>query len=108
MHREDVHCPACPDPETAFRIEDVGMKFDQDIQDSAGMKFRVTRPVWEPLMLDHLRSKHDDEEHRRLYDLCVTHLMVAGVSAEESARNHVDAVTASIRQMMDDALRRRS
>lgn len=28
MHREDVYCPACPDLETAFRIEDVGMKFD--------------------------------------------------------------------------------
>jgi hypothetical protein len=103
--REDAICPACLDPETAFRIEDVGMKFDQGLLDGGGMKFSASRPLWEPVMLDHLRLT-DDAEHRRLYDLCVTHLMAAGVSAEESARNQVQGVANSARRMLDNSLRR--
>jgi hypothetical protein len=104
MNREDVYCPACPDPDTAFRIEDVGMKFDSGEPNGDGMRFRATRPVWEPVMLEHLRLT-DDAGHRRLYDQCVTHLMASGVTVEESARNSVQAATDSLRRMMDDALR---
>jgi hypothetical protein len=104
LHREDVHCPACPNPETAFRIEDVGMKFDQSPLDWEGMKFSASRPLWEPVMLEHLRLT-DDDEHRRVYDLCVTALMAAGMSVEQAARNEVQSAVDRVRRSMDDSLR---
>jgi hypothetical protein len=107
LHREDAYCPACPDPETAFRIEDVGMKFDSGDLSDEGIRFKVTRLVWEPVMLEHLRLT-DDDEHRHLYDRCVTALMAAGVSAEESARNSVRSAVDSVRRSMDDAMRQLS
>lgn len=107
MLREDAYCPACPDPKTAFRIEDVGMKFDSGDLSGDGMRLRATRLVWEPVMLEHLRLT-DDDEHRRLYGQCVTALMAAGVSAEESARNSVRSAVDSVRRSMDDAMRRLS
>lgn len=108
MHlpREDACCPACPNPETAFRIEDVGMTIvHEDYSENNTMRIMVSRPAWEPIMLEHLRSRLDDDGHRRLYDLCVTELIAAGMSAEESARNQVQAVADSVRRSMNDALR---
>lgn len=107
MYREDAICPACRDPETAFRIEDVGMKFDNGELSGDGMRFRATRLAWESVMLAHLRLI-DDDEHRRLYDECVAVLMAAGISAEDSARNEVQAAIDSVRRMLDDATRRES
>lgn len=108
MPREDAYCPACPNPETAFRIEDVGMKFasEGDFIHDDTLRFKVTRPAWEVVMLDHLRSRLDDDAHRRLYDLCVTELLVSGVSAEDAARNSAQAVVDSIRKSTEDTLRR--
>jgi hypothetical protein len=105
MNREDVYCPACPDPETAFRIEDVGMKFDSGEPRGDGMRFRLTRPAWEPVMLEHLRLT-DDNEHRRLYDQCVTELMAAGKTAEEAARDQVQGLVDSVTRSMGEAMRR--
>jgi hypothetical protein len=109
MPREDVYCPACPDPETAFRLEDVGVKLLSENLDpnGGGLHIRMARPAWEPVMLDHLRSRLDDDEHRRLYDLCVTELMAAGMTAEELAQNEVQAATDSARHLLDETLRRR-
>lgn len=107
LPREDVYCPACPDPETAFRIEDVGMKFatEGDFRSDDKVTFKVSRPAWEVVMVEHLRLNLDDEEHRILYDLCVTELMAAGVSAEEAARNSVQGAVDSVRKLMDSAMR---
>ncbi len=33
MMREDVVCQACPDPDTAFKVEDVGVKLAWDESD---------------------------------------------------------------------------
>lgn len=104
MHpREDAYCPACPDPETAFRIDDVGMKFttDGDYLNGDNVTFKVTRPAWEPVMMEHLRSV-DDDEHRRIYDLCVTELIAMGLSAEESARYQVQSLADAARSSMGD------
>lgn len=99
LPREDVHCPACPDPATAFRIEDVGMKFDQGGFHDGAMTIKATRLVWEPILLEHLRSE-PDEEHQALYDLCVTELMAAGQTAEEAAQASVQAVVHEVRRQM--------
>jgi hypothetical protein len=107
MPREDAICPACPDPEAAFRLEDVGMKLlSESLDPDAGaLHIKVTRPAWEVVMLKHLRST-DDEEHRRIYDQCVTALMTTGVSAEEAARNSVQAVADSARHLLEHTIRR--
>jgi hypothetical protein len=106
-HREDVICPACPDPDTAFRIEDVGMKFATDGDQLTGdrMTFTVSRPAWEPVMLTHLRAK-DDDEHQRLYDLCVTELIAAEKTPEDVARDDVQSVAGWYRRRLDDSLGR--
>jgi hypothetical protein len=98
--REDAFCPACPDPEKAFRIEDVGMKFDHDTSDD-GWTIRATRPVWEPIMLAHVETQ-DDEQHQRLYERCMTALN--GRSAEEVARDEVQSAVDSVRRTIGDAL----
>jgi len=105
LPREDAICPACPDPKTAFRIEDVGMKFstEGDMRRDDSVQLKVTRPVWEPIMLAHLEAE-DDEQHRRLYDECVAALDAAGMTVEETARRQVDLMTGSLRRMVDDAL----
>lgn len=108
LHREDAYCPACPDPETAFRIEDVGMKLvseDLDL-DAGAMHIKVSRPAWEPLMLEHLRSHLDDDEHRRVYNMCVIELIAAGMSAEDIARDSVQAAAASARRLLEQSMRR--
>ncbi len=109
LPREDAYCPACPDPETAFRIEDVGMKFSTGGARPAGdaMTFKVTRPAWEVVMLDHLRMT-DDEPHQRLYGQCVAALMAAGQSAEATARNDVQRVADLARTAIEGAARTRS
>ncbi len=106
--REDAYCPACPDPETAFRIEDAGMKVDYgDFSSGAdGLRMTASRPVWEPVMLDHLRSRLDDPEHRRVYDLCVTELMAVEKTAEDVARYEVQAVADMVRRQLEQAVRR--
>lgn len=43
-----------------------------------------------------------DEEHRRIYDLCVTELITMGLSAEESARYQVQSVADVVRSSMGD------
>jgi hypothetical protein len=108
MNREDVYCPACPDPDTAFRIEDVGMKhnMNRDLLTDDKVTFTVSRPFWEQPMLDHLRSRLDDNEHRQLYDLCVTHLIAAGKTAEEAARDQVQGLVDSVTRSMGEAMRR--
>lgn len=104
LPREDVHCPACPNPETVFQIEDVGMKFDQGGFQDGTMTLKATRPVWEPVMLEHLRSE-PDEKHRRLYDLCVTELMAAGQTVEENVRATAQAAVDSVRRSFSRNLR---
>jgi hypothetical protein len=69
------------------------------------MRFRAPRPVWEPVMLEHLRLT-DDDQHRRLYDLCVTHLMAAGKTAEEAAQDQVQGLVDSVTRSMGAAMRR--
>lgn len=80
------------------------MKFGSDLRDGS-MTFRASRPVWEGVMMEHLRSSPDDE-HQRLHDLCVTEVMAAGMSAEEAARNSVQAAVDGVRKAMFDATRR--
>lgn len=107
LPREDVYCPACPNPETAFRIEDVGMKIvsEGDFMRDDTIRVKVSRPAWEVVMLDHLRSQPDDE-HRRLYNRCVTELMAAEVSAEDAGRSSVQATAELLRRSIGDAMRR--
>ncbi len=111
MMRGDVQCPACPDPDTAFVLRDMGMKFttDGDYQTDDAVTYRATRPVWEPVMLDHLRfeAERGDEEHRRVYGECMVALLAAGQTVEDQARNQVEAVTGMVRRQMDDILNRR-
>lgn len=104
---EDVVCPACSDPDTAFRLEDVGMKvISENLDPDAGaLHIKMSRPAWEPFMIEHLRSRLDDDEHRILYDLCVTELMAAGMTAEEAVRGTVQATADSLQQMLDKAMR---
>ena len=104
MHREDAYCPACPDPETAFRLEDIGMKVVHDDFTSDTITVKASRPMWEPVMLEHLRAEPDDA-HRRLHDRCVTALRAAGQTAEEAARADVQSVADGVRRSMDDVLR---
>lgn len=98
--REDAFCPACPDPETAFRLEDVGIRFDtlSGRQCDGAVTFKVSRPAWEVVMLQHLRST-DDAEHRRVYDLCIAELTSAGLSAEDVARGQVQAAIGWVDQI---------
>ncbi len=108
MHCEDVYCPACPNPATAFQIEDVGIKVGKvgDVETTGdGMRITVSRPLWETVMLAHLRLM-DDDEHRRLYDLCVTELMTEGKTAEEAARDQMQRLVDSVTSSMRDAMRR--
>ncbi len=109
--REDVQCPACPDPDTAFMLRDVGMKmdWDGDMRFDDAVTVKATRPVWEPVMLEHLKSEAElgDAEHRRVYDQCVTALLAAGQTAEGIARDQTQAVTDMMRRQMDDMLNRR-
>ena len=108
--REDVTCPACPDPDKAFRLEDVGMKvvYENLDPDAGALRTHISRPAWEPVMLEHLRSRLDNDEHRILYDLCVTELMAAGMTAEEAARGTVQATADSIQRMLNHQMRRHS
>lgn len=101
LPREDAYCPACPDPDTAFRIEDVGMRLNHECLDPGAGSLRITvsRPAWEPIMLAHLETE-DDEAHRRLYNQCVAALTAAGMTAEESARQQVQATVDSVRRSM--------
>lgn len=108
LPREDAICPACPDPATAFRLEDVGMKTVTDpFADPAGdrLTFTVSRPAWEPVMLAHLRAQ-GDAEHQRLHDLCVTELIAAGKTAEDVARDDVQSVVDWHRRWLNDAIGR--
>ncbi|MEU4558391.1 hypothetical protein AB0F72_08375 [Actinoplanes sp. NPDC023936] len=103
--REDVHCPACPDPETAFTLEDVGMKVAHEDLSGDSPSVHFTRPNWEVIMIQHFRIQ-GDTEHQRLYDLCVAELMARGLTAEQLARNDVQAMAESVRQSMENTLRR--
>src|SRR5689334_2049510 len=106
MHREDAYCPACPDPDTAFRLEDVGREVVREgnsRRDNA-LTVKFSRPAWEAVMLEHLRLT-DDEPHQRLYDRCVTELMAAGKTAADAARDEVEAVAAVHRRWLDDVVR---
>lgn len=104
-HREDVYCPACPDPEAAFRLEDVGMKHGSEIIGD-GLTVTVSRPAWEDVMLVHLETM-DDEAHRRVYLECMAALDVAGISPEDVARNEVQQVADWARTSIEDAARAR-
>lgn len=103
MHREDAFCPACPDPETAFRLKDIGIKFGYIETTDGGMRIRASRPLWETVMLDHLRLT-DDDEHRRVYGQCVAALMLAGVTAEQAARSELQALTDSVNRSIRAAM----
>lgn len=106
LYREDVTCPACPDPDTAFRLEDVGIKIAADLNQSTGdMKFTASRPAWEPVMLAHLRAQ-GDAEHQRLHDLCATELVALGKSPEDLARHDVQSVADWHRRSLTDAVGR--
>ena len=104
LPREDVHCPACPNPDTAFTLEDVGLKVVHNGRDGT-MSVTVSRPNWEAVMIQHLRMV-DDTEHQRLYDLCITELMAAGLTADQVARHDVQAIADSVKRTMERTLRR--
>ena len=106
-HREDVVCPACPDPETAFRLEDVGMKLttEDDLRVDVWVRVTVSRPAWEAVMLDHLRAV-DDDSHRQLFDWCMTELARRRLSAQDVARTSVQAAAESVDEMLRAVLPR--
>ncbi len=95
--REDVICQACPDPDTAFKVEDVGVKLTHEDTDG-GLRVRLTRPAWEVLMLAHLEAE-DDEAHRELFDGCVAALEAEGVTAEEAARREVQGMMVRVTRL---------
>ena len=102
--RDDAYCPACPDPETAFRIKDVGMKFETegDMRRGDSVSIKATRPAWEPIMLAHIEiAAEDDDAHRRLYDECM--LALAGRSAEQAARDEAEAAVGLTWRWLGDA-----
>ncbi len=98
--REDAICPACPDPDTAFTIEDVGMKtVSENLDPDAGaLHIRVSRPSWEDVMLAHLETT-DDDAHKRLYLRCMVALEAEGLTAEEAARRQVQATADMLRDL---------
>ena len=89
--REDVTCPACP-ADTAFTIEDIGMKFDFDGEFGADgtLRFTASRPAWESAMIEHLRDI-PDERHQQLYQRCLTSLDALGKTPEQAAWDTVQA-----------------
>lgn len=105
LHRQDMHCPACPASDTAFTVEDVGVKTNWDNRDD-DLRVSFSRPAWEPVMLAHLRSRLDDDEHRRVYDLCIIELMAAEKSAEDVARDEIQAVVDFVRRQLERAAQR--
>lgn len=104
-HREDVTCPACPNPATAFTLKDVGMvtRIVGDYRTDHAVTFTAGRPLWEPIMLEHLRLT-DDERHQQLYTECITFLGMRGQTAEENARAEIKALTDHARNSIKRAL----
>ena len=98
---EDAYCPVCPDPDTAFRIEDVGMKHRTSL-DGEGLTFTISRPAWEDLMLVHLETM-DDDAHRRHYLKCMLALEAEGMSPEDVARQDVQRVADWARRTLEGA-----
>jgi hypothetical protein len=96
--REDAICPVCPDPETAFRINDVGMRFDSE-PTPGNWSIRASRPLWEPMMLAHLGAE-DDEAHRALFAQCSVALR--GRSPEEAVRAEIGAIVQSVARRVTD------